>query len=290
MDVVSEAIDSVRIGRADACWVTGTGSWGLSYPGHPVSGFHVLIRGTAFLISPDEAPRQLRSGDVVFTAAGAPHGLSHAPVSMQALPPAVLGAPPSVEDADAVFLCGAYWLAHGTAHPYLRSLPPVMAVTPDDGQLKALTDLLKAEVSNARPGGQVSRAALLDLMLTHVLRQWLAHNPADAPDNDPAIDPVLRQIREDPARPWTAQELSDRAGLPRREFSRRFTGVTGQPLRSYLSESRLSHGARLLKESDAPLASIARRAGYSTEFAFSAAFRREYGISPGRFRRADPDP
>jgi hypothetical protein len=268
VDVVSEAIDSVRIGRAEACWVTGTGHWGLSYPGHPVSGFHVLIRGTAFLISPDEAPRQLRSGDVVFTAAGAPHGLSHAPVSMEALPAAVLGAPPSVEDADAVFLCGAYWLAHGRAHPYLRSLPPVMAVTPDGGQVKALTDLLKAEVSNASPGGQVSRAALLDLMLTHVLREWLAHNPADAPENDPAIDPVLRQISEDPSR---------------------FTGVTGRPLRSYLSESRLSHGARLLKESDAPLATIARRTGYSTEFAFSSAFRREYGISPGRFRRADPD-
>ncbi|MGI3227233.1 hypothetical protein ACRJ4B_28840 [Streptomyces sp. GTA36] len=29
---------------------------------------------------------------------------------------------------------------------------------------------------------------------------------------------------------------------------------------------------------------MARQVGYSTEFAFGAAFRREYGISPGRFR------
>lgn len=33
-----------------------------------------------------------------------------------------------------------------------------------------------------------------------------------------------------------------------------------------------------------PLATIARQVGYSTEFAFGVAFRREYGISPGRFR------
>ncbi|MEO3789648.1 helix-turn-helix domain-containing protein [Nonomuraea sp. B10E15] len=43
--------------------------------------------------------------------------------------------------------------------------------------------------------------------------------------------------------------------------------------------------AILLRESDAPLAAIARQVGYSTEFAFSAAFRREYGMSPGGFRR-----
>ncbi|MFI5842566.1 helix-turn-helix domain-containing protein [Catenuloplanes sp. NPDC051500] len=39
-----------------------------------------------------------------------------------------------------------------------------------------------------------------------------------------------------------------------------------------------------LRETDVPLAAIARRVGYSTEFAFGAAFRREYGIAPGRFR------
>ncbi|WP_210569335.1 AraC family transcriptional regulator [Streptomyces sp. GESEQ-4] len=32
-------------------------------------------------------------------------------------------------------------------------------------------------------------------------------------------------------------------------------------------------------------ATIARQVGYSTEFAFSAAFRREYGVSPARFCR-----
>ncbi|GAB2966563.1 hypothetical protein GCM10023080_030680 [Streptomyces pseudoechinosporeus] len=35
---------------------------------------------------------------------------------------------------------------------------------------------------------------------------------------------------------------------------------------------------------NAPLATIARQVGYSTEFAFGAAFRREYGIASGRFR------
>ena len=289
MDVVSEAIGSVRIGRAEACWVTGADAWGLRYPGYPVSGFHILIRGGGWLITPADPPRALAPGDVVFTAAGAPHGLSHQPVELESLPVAVLGgADPGVEDADAVFLCGAYWLAHGSSHPYLRSLPGVMAISPDydrNRHLRALIDLLDVEVSGAAPGGEVSRPALLDLVLTHVLREWLVQHPAEDGVGDPAIAAVVRLIRARPEEPWTVQRLSEEAGLPRREFTRRFAEATGRPLRTYLTEFRLARGAQLLRESDVPLAAIARRVGYSTEFAFGGAFRREYGISPGRFRK-----
>jgi AraC-like DNA-binding protein len=289
VDVVSEAISRVRVGRAEACWVTGAGAWGLRYPGHPVSGFHILIRGSGWLITPSGEPRALASGDVVFTASGAPHGLSHAPAPLGALPPAVLGGPfAPVGDADAVFLCGAYWLARETTDPFLRSLPGVMAISPGydrNRHLRALVDLLDAEVSAAAPGAEASRPALLDLLLTQVLREWLAQHPPAGELDDPAIAAVVRQIRASPGRPWTAGQLSERAGLPRREFARRFAAYTGLPVRAFLTESRLARGADLLRESDAPLAAIARQVGYSTEFAFGGAFRREYGVSPGRFRR-----
>jgi AraC-like DNA-binding protein len=56
---------------------------------------------------------------------------------------------------------------------------------------------------------------------------------------------------------------------------------------TYLIGWRLSSAARLLRQSDAPLAAIARKVGYSTEFAFAAAFRRRYSVAPGRYRAAD---
>ena len=80
--------------------------------------------------------------------------------------------------------------------------------------------------------------------------------------------------------------LSDVVGLPRTVFTRRFTEGVGRPPMSYLTSWRLSLGARALRETDATLATIAREVGYSTEFAFSGAFTREYGVSPGRFRRS----
>ena len=84
----------------------------------------------------------------------------------------------------------------------------------------------------------------------------------------------------------TVGQLSDVAGLTRTAFIRRFTALLGQSPSAYLIAWRLSTGARLLRETKAPLATVARQVGYSTEFAFSGAFRRAYGIPPGRFRDA----
>jgi AraC-like DNA-binding protein len=44
--------------------------------------------------------------------------------------------------------------------------------------------------------------------------------------------------------------------------------------------------ARLLRETDGPLSAVARRCGYDSEFAFARAFKREFAVTPGAFRRA----
>ncbi|MFI1486695.1 AraC family transcriptional regulator [Streptomyces sp. NPDC020747] len=297
MDVLSEAIGSVRIGRAQACRVRKSGSWGMRFPAFAGSGFHILLRGSGWLIPATGRPRALKAGDVVLTPFGAELGFSHAPGLLRELPPAsavVSEDPPSPDQAspdpaDAEFLCGAYWLDHGQVHPYLRALPEVLVVSPGHDralQLRLLADLLAVDVSDTQPGSGATRPALLDLLLTHALRQWLEQNrDADRPEiADPAIAVALREIHTSLHKPWTVEQLGKSVGMSRTAFTKRFTAMVGKPPMTYLTGRRLSHGARLLRETKAPLATIARQVGYSTEFAFGAAFRREYGISPGRFR------
>ena len=43
--------------------------------------------------------------------------------------------------------------------------------------------------------------------------------------------------------------------------------------------------ARLLQTTDATVDAIAGRVGYSSEYAFSKAFKRELGVPPARYRR-----
>ncbi|MEU8361160.1 AraC family transcriptional regulator [Nonomuraea sp. NPDC048882] len=293
MDLLSEVIRTVRVGSATGRVIRQSGPTGIRFSAFDGSGIHILLRGSCWLITEDEEPVALRPGDVVLAASGAAHGLSRVPHPLAGLPLVEMGPiPPAPGPFDFEFLCGSYQLHPGHTPQYLRVLPDLIAVSPDYAarpELRVLVDLFKEDVSGAQMGSEATLPALLDLMLVHVLRQWHEQRGADGwPDtHDPAIAAALREIHEHPEQPWTVDRLSQVAGLPKTAFTRRFTAVAGRPPMSYLIGWRLSRGARLLRETDAPLSSIARQVGYANEFAFSGAFSREYGVSPGRFR-ADP--
>jgi AraC-like DNA-binding protein len=55
---------------------------------------------------------------------------------------------------------------------------------------------------------------------------------------------------------------------------------------AYLTWWRMTAAARLLRETDGPLSAVARRCGYASQFAFAKAFKREFAVTPGAFRRA----
>jgi methylphosphotriester-DNA--protein-cysteine methyltransferase len=50
-------------------------------------------------------------------------------------------------------------------------------------------------------------------------------------------------------------------------FKRQFTAAVGKPPITYLLDLRLTRATRLLRETTAPLAVIARQVGYSSEYA-----------------------
>jgi AraC-like DNA-binding protein len=55
---------------------------------------------------------------------------------------------------------------------------------------------------------------------------------------------------------------------------------------AYLTAWRMSVAADLLADPALSLRAVARRVGYGTPFAFSAAFKRHRGMSPAAFRSA----
>ncbi|MFF8674189.1 helix-turn-helix transcriptional regulator [Streptomyces sp. NPDC015242] len=69
-------------------------------------------------------------------------------------------------------------------------------------------------------------------------------------------------------------------------FAARFRTYVGRAPAAYLTWWRLSTAARLLRETAAPLAAVARPVGYGSESAFANACKREFGTAPGSFRRA----
>lgn len=64
-----------------------------------------------------------------------------------------------------------------------------------------------------------------------------------------------------------------------------FKRATGETLHRFLRKLRLQKAARLLRESDMTVGEVARAVGFENADHFSAAFSRQYGLSPTRCRR-----
>ena len=103
--------------------------------------------------------------------------------------------------------------------------------------------------------------------------------------SDAGIVGALERIHADPARDWTVESLAREVGLWRAAFARRFARAVGEPPLAYLTRWGMSTAGRLLRESDLTLAAVAQRVGYTSEFAFSKAFKRDFGIAPSAYRR-----
>jgi transcriptional regulator GlxA family with amidase domain len=128
---------------------------------------------------------------------------------------------------------------------------------------------------------------LLDLLLVYLIRAWLDGNPAPGwPQalRDREVAAALEELHTNPAAPWRIEDLAARVGLSRATLARRFTALTGRPPMAYLTWWRLTTAARLLRETELPLPSIASKVGYASPFALSHAFKRQFGVAPGGYR------
>lgn len=297
MDVLSDAIAAMRTGRPHSARAERAGRWAVRHPAFTGAGFHILLQGSCLITPEGGTPVSLGPGDIVFLPRGSAHALSDgSPGPPPDTPPAPLTGlrDETLPGSSVVMLCGAYLLDGARPHPLLGELPPVVHLPARAGQhpwLRSLVDLLGSELSRRRPGTDAIVPALLDALLTYLIRSCLEQAPDRHPATgwsaaltDPALTAALNRMHADPARHWTVAELAAAAGLSRSAFARRFTTLTGRPPLAYLGWWRMTLAARLLRQTDAPLSSLARQTGYTSEYAFANAFKREYGIAPGRYR------
>ncbi|MFI2713333.1 AraC family transcriptional regulator [Micromonospora sp. NPDC018662] len=311
MDVLSDVITVMRAGQPRSARVAWQAPWAQQFASVPGSaGFQIVLQGPCWLIASDTGPVPLAAGDIVFRPHGRGHTLADSPTTAPAAPACdpndpqalqryvtdLVGTPADPKVPATVTLCGAYELDPARTHPLLNDLPELIHLPAHLGRhpgLRATVDLLATELERPRLGTDAIIPALLDTLLLHILRSWLDQHPTPgtattgwaAALNDPATTAALQAIHRDPARPWTVATLAAEAGLSRAPFARRFTTLLGQPPLTYLTWWRMTTAARLLRQSDAPLSAIAGSVGYTSEFAFANAFKRQYGAAPGRYRR-----
>ncbi|MFD9353485.1 AraC family transcriptional regulator [Streptomyces sp. NPDC060031] len=298
MDVVSDAVSAIRIGRPSSNRVRVGGNWCTRLTPYDGAGFHVVLEGSCWLLPDGGSPVSLGAGDVVLLPHGTGHVIANAPADAATVSQAVPfeqwlagNGPhrPRAAARDVEMLCGKYRLDRSRIHPLMAELPKVVHLPNRVGahvELRAAVDLLGHELGTQRPGACIAVPSLLDLLLVYMIRSWAAQGSGTWPTvlGDPVTAAALRALHSDLAAPWTNERLAAEAGVSRATLARRFTTLVGRPPMAYLTWWRLTFAATLLRDTPYPLATIARRVGYSTPYALSHAFSREFGTTPGQYR------
>lgn len=310
MDPLSDVLRVVRLDGAYFWGVDATEPWSvevlaarqlsprvLPEADHLIS-YHIVTSGRCFGGLVGEEQVELVAGDVLVFPHGDPHvmssgvGLRLADDFRDAAPPAYpftlhLGTPGA---ATASLVCGFLGCDLEPFNPLLAALPRRMHLRGmSDPWIGNSIHKLTEEARLGRVGAQSVLTRLAEMMFIEVVRRYLDELPPEqagwlAALRDGMVGRALALLHARPAHPWTLGELARDVSASRSSLARRFTQLMGQPPMQYLTQWRMQVAGTLLTQGGAKLAAIALEVGYDSEAAFSRAFKKATGSSPGAWR------
>lgn len=315
MDALSEALKSVRMTGAIFYHAECTAPWGFRVP-HMKDVAHVLAPGTERLVSYHlvtegkaivgfrDATIPVEAGDVLVI----PHGDAHTVSN---------GSPSTFIDSGATlgkflagdlktmrlggggemtrFVCGYFGCERHADKLFLAGLPLMIKISirgDAAGEwLEHSVRHLVSETGSGRPGQSVLLSKMAEVLFVETLRRYMEQLPAEqtgwlAGARDTVVGSALAHLHARPFQHWTIAELAEAAGASRSVLAERFALYLGEPPLAYLARWRLQLAARLLQTTRQSVLQIAAHVGYESEAAFNRAFKREFCMAPGQFRKA----
>jgi AraC-like DNA-binding protein len=286
------------------------GSWAIAIPPPDTIKFWGVARGSCWLsLDGEAAPIHLEEGDVFLSAT--PRALVMAsdlaapPVDLSEVLKHRVGATAQHGSGDDCYvIIASVELSADYDRLFLDAIPPSIHVRAGSRRAETLSwlmDQLVREREDDPPGAGVASVQLAHLMFIQILR---AHFDTAEPlaagwlraVTDKRIAPALRLMHGNPGRSWQLEELARAAAMSRATFALYFKTVAGIAPMSYLTEWRMRLAEQALRENHAHIGDVGRSLGYTSESAFSNAFKRVTGRSPIHFkgtslsRRPAPNP
>jgi len=296
MDPLSDLIALLRPRTAISKPITGRGRWGVRYAAHDAPGFTIILKGECWISFEGQVPVRLERGDFLLLPSTPAFALgSHADVEGELRDPTTTLVRYGDQEGDADFesLGGTFRIEQVNAPLLLALLPGMIHIPASEGRMGRLCrmiELIMEECASEEPGKEMVLQRMLEVLLIEALR-WRGIAADDARAGlldgmrDPALARVLRAMHADVRADWTVAGLAKVAGLSRSAFAARFGEVLGCGPIEYLARWRMALAKDALIRGAKTLDTIADEIGYKSASAFSTAFRKRLGCSPGQFAR-----
>ncbi|WP_417768556.1 AraC family transcriptional regulator [Stappia sp.] len=268
--------------------------------------FHFIAGGRGLLRSPSGELIPLSCGDAILLPRGDDHALVSRP-DAEVRPIEAFRTVPlcpgmcSFEAGDletcpekgVLVFSAAMQFELDTLHPLIELMPSVLCVSSVPGmepEVRPLLDAMEREMTGSRAGTAGILARLAEVVAASVIRNWVECGCGDASGwvaalRDERLGRVLAALHRDPGREWTLAEMAGAMGSSRSVFAERFAAATGTTPLRYVATLRMRLAAQWLSRDRMSIDQVARQLGYQSQAAFSRAYKRVTGQSPGQARK-----
>ncbi|MBG6157297.1 AraC-like DNA-binding protein [Labrenzia sp. EL_208] len=166
---------------------------------------------------------------------------------------------------------------------------PIVERIDPDNPLRPVLNMILQELSRPTTGSRAMIRSLLTQCMIELLRRRVVHDDEGlrwmAALRDPSVWEALRALLDAPGDAHTVESLAARVGMSRSTFAQRFAAAYGSGPIELLRDLRLHRAARLLRDGDLPVKTIAHSVGFSSRTAFSRLFEQRTGQSPIQYRQ-----
>jgi AraC-like DNA-binding protein len=312
-DPLSEVLRSVRLtggifldARFTAPWCVHTqilaedcGVFSLKPP--LLIAYHYVIAGKFLLSIEGEPAIEVRAGEIVLLPRNDAHTLASAsglvPTSARHLiQPSADGGLAQISyggGGETTHLVCGFLGSEESYNPLIATLPRVLKLDVREGVSRDWVEASVRYAASELTAGRFASSSLLsrlsELLFVEAVRQYsVTYTNQDAGwlkgFANPQIGRAVAAIHHNIGSPWSAESLAREVSMSRSAFVDRFTALIGIPPIRYLTVWRLQAAKLSLRETRKTIAQLAQEVGYGSDEAFSRAFKREFGLSPARWR------
>lgn len=310
MDALSKIFDDIHLSHVEYFYLQPRGNWQFQMAEQDKCVIYIFLVGSGYICLDQKECIAFETGDFAILPSGTAHFASAMNKNT------LLQDTPEINDLfvghrhDVIhigdenartrnlILCIRCHMDSVMARPLMQALPKSMRIhnamgTGAPDWLKIGLNFFAMETERIRLGRDTLIDRLVGILLIEGVRDHIEQL------NDPnnwltalthvELSNALAAIHGEPEKPWTVADLAQVSCMSRSKFSETFSAIMGESPLAYLAQHRLRLASRYLRESALHIHQVAERVGYSSETAFSQAFKRQFGLSPSQYRQQHVD-
>ena len=259
---------------------------------------HLVIAGESYIkIEGEPEARRLKAGDLIFFPRSAEHIISSEAACNNC------GDTPHINNSGAFtvassnsggekgldLFCARF--EYDEHADIMHDLPETVLISMNHPSLQCLVSMLQYESAHTLSGSRAIVNALSSVLLVLIVRAYLEQG-GEAPLGgilnglrDKRLRQLIQTVVSRPEDEWNIEKMTELANLSRAQLMRLFKQQTGISPHAFVNLIRLRQAAVLLRQTADSVLSVALNVGFQSETHFGKAFKKQYGISPGQYRK-----